>query len=407
MSLDRVDLEGLNPFERVFQHEPWDLYRRLRAEDPVHRMPDGSWLLTRYEDCATALRDARFSVNPKNLAADAGPPNPLYQEDTPVMVFLDPPDHDRLRGLIVKAFNPKVLRPLEARIQEVIDRLLDAVIEQGSMDVIADLAYPLPVFVVCDLLGVPESDHGMFKAWSKDIARLVDDDLDDDKLARLAPSFMSLFAYFGELVEERRAAPRVDLVSELIAAEQDGSKLSYEELLGTLLFLFVAGHETTMNLVGNGMYALLRHPEQRKLLAEDPELGRLAVEEFLRFEGPVHILRRIAKTDIELGERVIGKGSKVTAVVASANRDEAEFEHPDELDIRRRGSHHLTFSGGVHFCLGAALARMEGELAFRSVLARLDDLELAGPPPTYRDHILLRGLETLDVTFAPGPRLAG
>jgi pimeloyl-[acyl-carrier protein] synthase len=314
-------------------------------------------------------------------------------------MFLDPPDHTRLRSLVSQAFTPRMVESLRPRIQSLVDELLDAVVETGEMDVLADLAYPLPTVVICELLGVPPEDRDKFKTWSADASRLLDGYLDKAAMDKGMVAGMYLFQYFTDLVEARRAEPRNDLLSAMLAAETAGDKLTHAELLSTATLLFIAGFETTMNLVGNGTLALLRNPDQLERMRKHPSLVRTGVEELLRYDGPVHVTARIAKEDVEIGGEVVRQGEQAVAIIGAANRDPDQFPDPDRLDVGRTPNKHLAFGGGPHFCLGAALARMEGQIAFETMLRRLPGLELATEHPTYRDHYVIRGLDELRVRF--------
>jgi cytochrome P450 len=385
--------------------DPYPIYSFIREREPVHHAPDGSWVLTRYDHCAALLRDPRFSTNPARLTEGPDPAamGPIRQVGSSLMMFLDPPDHTRLRSLVSQAFTPRMVEALRPRIQLLVDELLDAVVERGEMDVLADLAYPLPTVVICELLGVPGSDREKFKAWSADASRLLDGYLDKDAMDRGMVAGMYLFQYFTDLVEERRRQPRNDLLSALLAAETSGDRLTHAELLSTATLLFVAGFETTMNLVGNGTLALLRHPDQLRRVGDDPALVRTGVEELLRYDGPVHVTARIATQDVEIGGRTVRAGEQAVAVLGAANRDPAQFPDPERLDVARTPNRHLAFGGGPHFCLGAALARLEGQIAFATMLRRLPHLELHTTRPAYRDHFVIRGLKELKVGFTPQP----
>ena len=383
--------------------DPYPIYAFIRQREPVHHAPDGSWVLTRYDHAAALLRDPRFSTNPAKLTAGPDPAamGPIRQVGSSLMMFLDPPDHTRLRSLVSQAFTPRMVESLRPRIQLLVDDLLDAVVETGEMDVLADLAYPLPTVVICELLGVPPEDREKFKGWSADASRMLDGYLDQAAMDKGMVAGMYLFQYFTDLVEERRRQPREDLLSALLAAESAGDTLSHAELLSTATLLFVAGFETTMNLVGNGMLALLRHPDELARLRHDPSLIRTGVEELLRYDGPVHVTARIATSDVEIGGETIRAGEQAVAILGAANRDPEQFADPDRLDVARTPNRHLAFGGGPHFCLGAALARMEGQIAFETLLRRLPDLELATESPAYRDHYVIRGVTELRVRFAP------
>ncbi|HEX2118785.1 MAG TPA: cytochrome P450 [Acidimicrobiales bacterium] len=383
---------------------PYPIYHFIRGHEPVHHAPDGSWVLTRYDHSAALLRDPRFSTNPARLTEgpDASAMGPIRQVGSSLMMFLDPPDHTRLRSLVSQAFTPRMVESLRPRIQLLVDELLDAVVEQGEMDVLGDLAYPLPTVVICELLGVPPEDRERFKGWSADASRLLDGYLDQAALDKGMVAGMYLFQYFTDLVEARRKDPRDDLLSALLAAESSGDKLTHAELLSTATLLFVAGFETTMNLLGNGTLALLRNPDQLGRMRDDPLLVRSGVEELLRYDSPVHVTARIAKEDVEIGGFTVREGEQAVAILGAANRDPEQFPDPDRLDVARTPNRHLAFGGGPHFCLGAALARLEGQIAFGTMLRRLPDLELVTQEPTYRDHYVIRGLNELRVRFSPG-----
>ncbi len=392
-----------NPMDSEFVADPYPMYHRLRAEDPVHHSPLGFWVLTRYPDVMAMLRDPRLIKEPiaAFVAARFGmavPPPGLGLS----MLDRDPPDHTRLRGLVSKAFTPRALERLRPEVQQIVDGLLDEVEARGSMDLVEEFAYPLPVRVICEMLGVPVKDHERFKAWGLDIARGLDAIMlpPDSEVGRRSISGRRALAdYFRGLIAERRAAPRDDMLSALIAAEEAGDKLNEEELLATCILLLVAGHETTVNLIGNGTLALLRHPDQLRTLRENPGLIGTAVEELLRFDGPVQRTARIPSEDITIGGQTIGKGEMVMPFLGAADRDPAQFPDPDRLDITRADNRHIAFGMGIHFCLGAPLARMEGQIAINTLLARLPKLSLATDRPQFRQSLTLRGLQALPLSF--------
>jgi hypothetical protein len=392
-----------NPFDPAFIADPYPFYHRLRAEEPVHRHPFGFYILTRYDDVAMLLRDARFGkAGYQALFAarfgggddEAGPATS--------MLFADPPDHTRLRALVSKAFTPRVVETLRPHVQSLVDGFLDAVASQGRMDVIADLAYPLPVTVISEMLGVPREDNDQIHRWSLDLARSLDAiamPVDPDVIARGRDASLALHAYFRRLAGARRAEPRADLLSGLIAAEEAGDRLSERELLSTCILLYVAGHETTVNLIGNGLLALLRHRAEWDRLVADPGLIPGAVEELLRFDGPVHRTGRMPQVDVEVGGTVIPAGTLVLGLLGAANRDPAHFPDPDRLDVGRRPERHLAFGWGIHICLGAPLARLETQVALQGLVARWPQLRLATETVEWRSGATLRGLRALPVTF--------
>jgi pimeloyl-[acyl-carrier protein] synthase len=391
---------AFNPMDPAFVADPYPTYHRLRAEDPVHHSPLGFWVLTRYEDVVAVLRDPRFAKEAiaAVVAARLGraPAAPLSMLDR------DPPDHTRLRSLVSKAFTPRVVEALRPHIQKIVDSLLDRVAGANAMDLIEDFAYPLPVIVICEMLGVPFEDHERFKQWGLDIARGLDSILlppDSDVARRSDAARSALTAYFRELIAERRASPRADLLSGLIAAEEVGDRLREDELLATCILLLVAGHETTVNLIGNGTLALLRHRDQLRRLRKDPGLIASAVEELLRYDGPVQRTARVSGEDVAIAGRTIAKGELVMPFIGAADRDPAQFPDPDRLDITRTDNRHIAFGWGIHFCLGAPLARLEGQIALNTLVRRLPKLALATDKPEYRESLTLRGLSTLPVCF--------
>ena len=390
-----------DPMPAEYRADPYPLYDWVRENQPIHRAADGNWVLVRYADASAVLRDSRFSNNPEWLGPDAVNASSVRVVGSRVMMFLDPPDHTRLRSLVSKAFTPKVVESLHPRVQAIVDESLDAVAGKGEMDVLADLAYPLPTTVICELLGIPLADRELFKDWSADASRLLDGYVDDDAQVRGMAATMHLGQYFTDLIEQRRADPRDDLLTAMIAAEEDGAKLTHEELLTTAILLLLAGFETTMNLVGNGMFMLLRHPDELVRLRDDPSLDRTAIEELLRFEGPVHITARIATTDIEVGGQPIRKGEQIAVSIAAANRDPDQFPEPNRLDVGRTDNRHLAFAAGAHFCLGASLARLEARAAITTLIRRFPDIHLLAEEPEWRDHFVVRGLKELRVGFDP------
>jgi pimeloyl-[acyl-carrier protein] synthase len=390
-----------NPMDPEFVEDPYPTYRRLRAEDPVHQNALGFWVLTRYEDVVAALRDPRLGKEAiaSFVAARFGTP---IQTVGLSMLDRDPPDQTRLRGLVSKAFTPRVVEGLRPHIQRVVDGLLAHVEGRHSMDLIEEFAYPLPVIVICQMLGVPVEDRDRFRQWGLDIARGLDTILlpaDSEVGLRSTAARRAMADYFRALIAERRAVPRGDMLSDLIAAEEAGDKLSTDELLATCILLLVAGHETTVNLIGNGTLALLRHPDQLQRLRGDPGLIGSAVEELLRYDGPVQRTARIPSEDVTIGRRTIPKGELVLPFIGAADRDPAQFPDPDRLDIGRADNRHIAFGWGIHFCLGAPLARLEGQIALGALVRRLPKLALATDRPEHRPSLTLRGLTSLPVSF--------
>jgi cytochrome P450 len=390
-----------NPIDPEFVADPYPMYHRLRAEDPVHHSPLGFWVLTRYEDVVASLRDPRLAKEAiAAFVAERLGVTPLGIGLS--MLDRDPPDHTRLRSLVSKAFTPRVVEVLRSHIQQIVDGLLDRAEDRRSMDLIEDFAYPLPVIVICEMLGVPVADQERFKGWGLDIARGLDGVLlgpDSPVIQRSTESRSALAGYFRELIAERRSTPRADMLTDLIAAEEAGDKLTENELLATCILLLVAGHETTVNLIGNGTLALLRHPDQLQRLRDNPGLIGTAVEELLRFDGPVQRTARIPSEDVTIGGKLIPKGDMVMPFIGAADRDPAQFTEPDRLDIGRTDNRHIAFGWGIHFCLGAPLARVEGQIAINTLVRRLPKLALATEAPAFRQSLTLRGLSALPVTF--------
>src|SRR5262245_25707552 len=392
---------NFNPMDPEFVADPYPTYHRLRTEDPVHLSPLGFWVLTRYEDVVAVLRDPRFEKEPM-IAAVAARFGIAAGTIGLSMLDRDPPAHTRLRSLVSKAFTPKVVEGMRPHIQEIVDGLLARVAGAGSMDLIEEFAYPIPVMVICGLLGVPVEDHERFKGWSLDIARGLDAimlPVHAEVAIRSGVARQGLIGYFRELIAARRASPRSDLLSALIAAEEAGDKLSEEELLASCVLLLVAGHETTVNLIGNGTLALLRNPGELRRLRENPGLIAGAVEELLRYDGPVQRTARTPSEDVTIRGHTIAKGDMVMPFIGAADRDPAQFPDPDRLDITRAENRHVAFGMGIHFCLGAPLARVEGQIAINTLLQRLPKLTLVTEKPEFRQSLTLRGLTALRVAF--------
>jgi cytochrome P450 len=404
MSQTDVPPAGEADFEVLFTPEhyadPHPIYRRMRTEAPIWHSPDDAWLLTRYADCEAILRDTRWSSNPAHRAG--GPSEEFNAREGiaaggSVLLFMDPPDHTRIRNLVNRSFTPKAVTAWRERISEIVDDLLDEAAERGRIELISDFAFQVPVIVICELMGVPIEDRHLFGPWSSDASRLLDGVLDDETMNRGLLGAMQLISYLNPLIEERRTHPRDDLLSQIVQAEEQGDRLSEEELRALVVLVFIAGHETTTNLIGNGMKALLDHPDQLRRLQQDPTLIGTAVEEVLRYDGPVHVTGRIATEDLEVGGQRFPAGSQLVALLAAANRDPEEFPDPDRFDVGRAPNHHLTFSKGIHHCLGAALARLEGQQAIGRLVERFPDLSLVTTAPTYRDHFVLRGFTELEI----------
>jgi hypothetical protein len=392
-----------NPLSADFIRDPYPAYERLRATDPMHLTPLGLYLASRHAEVGAILRDKRFGKDFVGRTTKRYGPEimkePVFRSMQHWMLSQDPPDHTRLRGLVVKAFTARRVEDMRARIQSIVDDSLERVAARGHMDLVGDFAFRLPVMVICDMLGIPQEDRDVFFVRERTAGRLLDPvpltraEIDAANAAHLAST-----AYFHRLFELRRRHPGDDLTTQLVQAEQDGSKLSNEELTANVILLFGAGHETTVNLIGNGLLALHRHPDQLALLKRRPELIGNAVEEFLRYDSSVQLTGRVALEDIgDVGGKRIPRGESVLCLLGSANRDPAAYpDHPDRLDITRPDIRPHSFGGGIHFCLGAQLARIEAEVAISTLLRRLPDLQLDDAEnPEWRPTFVLRGLMRL------------
>ena len=403
---------------------PYPIYARMRREQPLYRFisPNSSapvWIATRYDDCLSLLRDTRLIKDPDRLtpaqreqfAAQIGTENSVNRH----LLRMDPPDHSRVRGLVQKAFSSQMVDALRPRIAEIIDELLAGVERAGGMDLIADFAVPLPVTVIAEMLGIPREDRPRFRHWSQ---ILVATPNTQEGLGHKYAALGEFAAYLQALVATRRGDPQTDLVSALLAArepsEQDdgpegapegtpGGTIDERELLSTLFLLLIAGHETTVNLIGNGMLALLTHPEQRRCLVEDPSLLQSAIEEMLRFDGPVDLTTvRWSAAEIEIRDTRIPPGEIVLMSLLAADRDPEQFPEPDTFDVTRAPNRHIAFGFGSHYCLGAHLARMEGAMAIRALLERLPDLALAAPVDTlsWTPGAVVHGVTAMPVTLS-------
>lgn len=389
---------------------PFAIYALLRTVRPVMRMPTpgydgpGVWFLTRYADVHTALRDPRFSVD--RMRATIIRENverlPAFIRQTAQglrsMLTMDPPDHTRVRKLVNKAFTPRRIEGLRRHIEIIVDELLAPVKGAGRMDVIDALAAPLPAIVIAELLGVPAEDHRQFKSWASEIVASLGQPTLGDRRGTV-PAVQKLFNYLSEIIADRRKQPRDDLISAMVLAQEEEDALSDMELLATSNLLLIAGHETTTNLIGNGLLALLREPDQLERLRGDMSLLPTAIEELLRYDGPVQATVRATREDLEIDGNRIEEGSLVLVGIGAANHDPDVFKEPERLDIGRDPNPHLAFGFGAHFCLGAPLARLEGEIAFRALLERFPRMQLATEAPEYRSNPVLRGLVSLPVSF--------
>ena len=403
-SANRAQFNIVSP---QFKANPFDLMANLRASQPVFRtaLPDKTpvWLLTLYEDVAGLLKDERFvkdkrkAMTPDQLRKMPWVP-PMFRPLERNMLDLDPPDHTRLRTLVHKAFTPSLVAQMRERIQILSDELLTQVIHKGKCDLIRDYALPLPMTIITEILGVPTRDRNKFHKWSKAVVSLSS----PSPTVRVIPNVWMFLRYLRKFFNRRRQDPRDDLTSALIKAEEAGERLSSDELLAMVFLLLIAGHETTVNLIGNGMLALFEHPETMNRLRQEPSRIKTAVEELVRYTSPVFMSsERYASEDVTIHGITIPRGEMTLGVIGSANRDEKIFHNPDELDITRDPNKHLSFGHGIHFCLGAPLARLEAEIAINTLLRRIPDLRLSIPANSlrWRSSMILRGLESLPVSF--------
>jgi len=405
-TINELDLSLVSP---AFYNDPYPIYRQLRDHDPVHWSESlGGWVLTRYDDVLATIRDSdHFSSQGRMLAAleslpiEARAGLRLFEAHFTVgLISSDPPDHTRLRSLIKKAFTPRVIEGMRPRVQAIVDELLDAVQGRGETDFVRDVAYPLPAIVIAELLGAPPEDRDRFKHWSDGIMAFQGTGrVSAEVMAWSQQSLREMRAFLGELIAQRRRAPRDDLLGLLVAAEAEGDRLTEAELLTTCVTLLTAGHETTTNLIGNGLATLLRHPAQLGRVREDAALLPAAIEEILRYESPLQRNPRRIARDIELRGKRLRRGDFVLQILGAANRDPEQFPDPDRFDIARQPNRHIAFGFGIHFCLGAPLARLEAPIAIGAMLRRFPRLTLATDALEWQEHGLLRALKALPVTF--------
>ena len=400
MSLaDRFFVDAMSP---AFREDPYPHYDAYRGQHRLLRVADTMWLALGHADVTAMLRHPKLSSDERRATSQIGEPEPGRLETS--LVFMDPPDHTRLRGLVARAFTAKRVSDLRPAAETITARLLDETEAAGArgevVDLICSLAYPLPVRMICLLLGVPEADEDAFTGWSRSLARTLDPSVlrSAETDAAIAAAETELAGYLEALLSFRRTNPGDDLLSALLAVEADGDRISPREVVDLALLLLVAGHETTVNLIGNGVLALLRAPDQLERLRQAPDLIPPAVDELLRFDSPVQMSQRIAMEDLDLGGVPVKVGDEILLVLGAANRDPAVFAEPHRLDVTRDARRHVAFGGGIHHCLGAALARLEGQVALTGLIARFARLELAGHPRR-RPMFTLRGLESLPVVL--------
>ena len=393
-----------NPLSAAMAQDPYPAYAALRARGGVHRSRlMNAWLVARHADADAILRDHRtFANDPRLGTLTRRQQATLPPEDEFTMLFLDPPDHRRLRALVTRAFTSRAVGALEARIRAIMAGLLDAIDDPGGFDLVAAVAQPLPIAVIAEMLGVPPEDGDRFKLWSSQRARLLEPTVSRRDRARAQDASHEFDAYFGATIERRRSEPRDDIISALVQAEDGGERLSQREMLNILRVLLVGGNETTTNLIGNGMLALLANPDQLARLRDDPGLVPAAVEELLRFDSPAQATFRRARADCALNGVEVRARDNVVILIGSANRDPEAFEEPDRLDVGRAHCPHLSLGRGIHHCLGAPLARLEGRIAFEMLLERFAHIELLGPRPKFHHGVVLRSLRSLPLRCRRG-----
>jgi pimeloyl-[acyl-carrier protein] synthase len=388
---------------------PYPFYEQLRSQDPVHWDEElGFWVLTRYADIVSVYHDSRFSrAQGLRRGYERLPESeqriaePVYHSFSKTMFYSDPPYHTRLRGLVNSAFTPTAIELMRPYVQQTVDNLLDAVQTNGKMDVIHDFAYPLPIMVIAQMLGLPVEDRLRFKKWSDDLFAILGSvPHAPDLMERAARSLNELTNYIAELSEARRQHPLKDLLTALVEAMEGGEHLTQEELVANVIILLSAGHETTSNLIGNGLLALLQHPDQMQKLREQPGLITSAVEEMMRYDNPVQISYRSAAAEVEIGGKLIRKGQLVNSILGAGNRDPAHYSEPDRFDITRDEGRHLGLGLGIHFCLGAPLLRLEAQVAFMTMLRRFPELYLATDTLEWQEHPVFRGVKSLPVVFS-------
>jgi hypothetical protein len=408
MPMEVADPYGLLSPER--SQNPYPFYARLLREAPVHfSEPWGTWVVTRYADVNAGFRDMRLSSVRTGMYSQ-GMPEELVRKLEPMgrnmaswLLFHDAPSHTRLRSLINKAFTPRMVEALRPRIQALVEELLDAVRGKEQLEVISELANPLPVIVIGEMLGLPREDRYRLKQWSDKLASLIGTGRPTlVEVEGALGAILEFEDYFRPLIARRRTQPGNDLLSALVQAEEQGNLLSEQEVLSTCTLVLFAGHETTTNLIGNGLLALLRHPDQWELLRGAPELLPDAVEELLRYDSPVQFTNRMAAVDMEFGGHTFRKGDRVMLMIAAANRDPAQFSEPDRLDVRRKELRHQSFGMGPHYCVGAALGRVEAQETFAALLRRFPRMQVApGASPKWADNVGFRGLQSLPVVLEP------
>jgi pimeloyl-[acyl-carrier protein] synthase len=401
----KLEVPNITPFSLSspeFLRNPYPIYDKLRSNNPIYRgnsFKYPGWFVTGYEEAVTILKDHIRFKNRTPLPQTSKKYQHLKNIQNDMMLFKNQIDHKRLRMLVSKVFSPIVVEDYRPYIEETVNDLLDKVQNKKAMDIVTDFAFPLASLIIAKILGVPPEERNQFREWTISLIQTIDFTRSRKTLANGNDTTMFLINYFKELIKKRKQAPQHDLISMLIREEQQGDKLTDEELLATCILLVIAGHETTVNLISNSILTLLNHPEQLRMLKENPLLIKTAVEEFLRYESPTQMTARVALEDIELNGITIKKGEQVYIMLGAANRDPKKFIEPNVLDITRNSNPHLAFGYGIHFCLGSSLARLEAQMAIQTLLQRIDHLQLAASDLQWRELIGFRSLKELPVTF--------
>ncbi|WP_405585612.1 cytochrome P450 [Streptomyces sp. NBC_01190] len=394
-----------NPRDPKMRSDPYPFYARLRETEPVHLTPFGFWVVSGYDEAAQLLRDPRltseFHRDAKWAEHRGGWNSPVVDDARMWMLMLDGGAHRRIRGLVNPVFSGRSIQEMAPRVSRILAKVLDDMGSGEGIDLIDELALPLPVTVICGVVGLPVEDRDQCRRWTEAIGHVVDPALDEATQQVMNSSVVEFRAYIAEHLAKRRSEPQDDILSRLMLAEVDGERLSDDEIIANVLLLFNAGHETTVNLIGNGMLALLRHPDQLRALRENPGLIEEGVDEFVRYDAPVQLVARITTADVEVGGKTIPAGSKLMILLGAANRDPRRYAHPDTLDMTRTAIKPLAFGGGPHYCIGALLGKIEGRLVFDELLRRYRNISLTTEEVVWRPHVNFRGLSELRVDLVP------
>ncbi|CAN5430708.1 cytochrome P450 [soil metagenome] len=406
-----MKITAFNPLDPAILADPYPTYRWLQVHDPVHwgapgdPHTEGCWYITRYADVVAALKEPRLGLEiwrvlpERQSQALSETQKPIVAMSKQWMVLRDPPAHTRLRSLVQRVFTPRMIERLTPRMEEIVQRILASVAEQGHMELLSDFALPLPVTIIAEMLGIPPADQAMFMPWSRALAAVIEFEQNEAVMAQGSQAVLELAAYLHEIIAERRRRPQEDLISALITLEDAGKRPGEDELIGTITQLLFGGNEPVVHLIGNGLLALLRHPQQLENLRGQPGLLETAIDELMRYDSSVQMTFRYALEDLTFGDKLLRQGDQMAIVMGAANRDPAQFSEPDQLDLARTPNRHMSLGVGIHYCIGGALAKAEAKAAFTGLLQHLPDLALATPEPTWRKAVAVRGVEQLPVTW--------